>query len=316
MSQRTEYLDQLVALLPGREARRARRDVEGMILDRIDALQDANPELTAEQAEVQALEALGPADKLAEELLAAPLVISLATRRAFVRTLWVVFAGHLVLSIVLRAAGSEGAAIPGLLAPLPLNPVAATVLAVLAILLIDLGAVFLLFAFLHFRRTPTMIGAPDPVPRWTKRDAIAGLVMLGLLAVIVNVFATRIFSVTSHGTSTTFLSEALVNWLPYLNVSFGLFALRMLFVLWGRPFQAILFDVLGCVAAVAWMVVAATRTELVQLSADQLGANTANVLGSLFTRVFLLVLIVGALGLTMRAIRMLLRLPAARALRA
>ena len=310
---RTEYLERLTALLPTREVRRVRREVEAMILDRAEALQEREPDLTWDDAEARAIKALGPADSLAEELQSSPLHIDLSTRRSFVRTLWIVFGGHLVLSIVLTAAGAEGAAIPGLLAPLPSNPLASTLLSVLAIFLIDLGAVFLLFMVLYQRRGSRSFRQVDVLPRWTRRDAIEGLVMIALLAVIVNVFATKIFAVKESGVLRTFLSQDVIDWIPYLNVALVLFALRMLFTLIDKMWLAMLFDILGCAAAATWMVVAATRAELVQLPEGKLGQNAAVVLDGLFTRVFLLLLIVGALGLTARAIRMLLRLPKAKA---
>lgn len=311
---RAAYLERLVDLLPARDAGRIRAEVEALILDRAEGLQEQHEDLSFADAESRAIEALGPVDALAEELVAAPLVISLPTRRAFVRTLWIAFGGHLLLSIVLTAAGGEGAAVPGLLAPLPRDPLAATLLSVLSIFLIDLGAVFLLFFVLHRRRGAGMFGSVDALPRWTRRDAVMGLVMIALLAVIVNVFATKIFAVREGETLRTFLSDDLVACIPYLNLALLFFALRMTSTLMGaRPVLTIGFDILGCLAAAAWMVVAATRAEVVRLPAGELGKNASSILDGLFTRVFLLFLIVGALWLTARAVRMLLRLPKARA---
>ena len=306
MSPREEYLARLEDLLPTGEIARVREDVESMILERAADEGERDPDISNEEAERRAVAALGSPERMAEELVGPPMTISLAAQRTFVRLLAAVFACHLLLSIALTVAGSRDAPIPGLLGPLPKEPFGAVLLSVITVFLIDAGA--LLILFVATGRTSTKSSMPSLFrgSHWTKRGAIEGLVLLTLLAVIFNVYLERIFSVKQGESWQPFLAREFLDIVPYVNLVFALFALRHVLTLVGLGNSAfgLIADALGSLAGCVWFLVAATRSELVQVpTGHKLGREAAEVLDNLIESVFLIVFVVGALLLVLRFVR-------------
>ena len=307
---REEYLERLEDLLPPRDVARVRQEVEALILDRAAAECDTDPALDQAAAEVRALAALGSPEDLAEELAPTEVRIPLAVRRNYGRLLAAVFACHLLLSIALTVAGSSSAAVPGLLSPLPKGPFGALFLGVLSIFLIDAGGMLLVFWAIGRVRPERPLPMFAAVSRWTRRGAFEGLVLLGLLALLCNAYVDEVFAVKQDGTLQTFLAADLRHIIPWLNVVFGCFALRHVLTLAGRATSpwSLAADALGALAGSAWLVLAATRSELVQMPVgSQLTREAAEVLDGLIERVFLLVLVVGALILMVRFVRQAIR---------
>jgi hypothetical protein len=306
-----QYLDRLCELLPAAEVVRARREVESLVLDRADALRAADPALSEDDARRRALEALGPEATLAERLVAKPFTIPLATRRLFGRVLAVLFAGHLVLAIVLAAAGSGPGAVPALLGPLPTGSVLATGLGILAIFLVDLGALALLFWLVGRGGLPARLLAAGASPPWSRRDAWLGLVLVGLVAVILNRFLDSVFAVREGSELVPILSADVKAVLPWGNVALALFGLRCVLVLLrAREGVARLVDAAACFATAAVLVLAVTRSQVVEMPTKQLGKPAAGVLADLVERVLLFVGLAAALYAVARGVRQ-----AARALR-
>jgi hypothetical protein len=290
------YLETLVDLLPPEHAQRARRDVESMVLDRVDAERASDPALDEDAALQRALAALGPPESLAEDLVASPLTIPLATRRLFVRTLAVVFAGHLLLSVVLTVAGGRTTTAPTLLGPLPTSPAVATGIAILSIFLMDAGALLVLFwCASHAAPARRLLRAPLP-PRFTKKDAWQSLLLGALIAVILLFFVDSIFAVSRPSGTVGFLADELKAALPYGLVPLTLFALRAVLVLvGGREALALLLDGLACLATAAVLAYVVTRGRLVELGGTGLPPETALVLTGLMERVLLFVGMAAAL---------------------
>jgi len=291
-----EYLDALVDLLPREHARRARRDVESMVLDRVDAERAADPGLADDAALGRALAALGPPESLAEDLVASPLTIPLATRRLFARTLAVLFAGHLLLSVVLTVAGGEATNAPTLLGPLPTSPAVATGLAILSLFLMDAGALLVLFWLgSHAAPARRLLRAPLP-PRFTKKDAWQSLVLVLLVGLILMFFVDSIFAVRRPSGTVGFLAGELKDALPWGLIPLALFAVRAVLVLAGaRETLTLLLDGLACVATAAVLAYAVTRSHLVELGGTGLPGETALVLTGLMERVLLFVGMAAAL---------------------
>ena len=310
-SLRHEYLQRLEELLPPKEAARVCEDVEALIEDRIEEELRRHPDLDIGAAERAALEALGPPEALADDLVSSPLTISLATRRTFVRVLAAVFACHLLLSVALTFAGATWDSIPGILAPLPLEPFASVFLGVVTIFLIDTGALLLLYVAVGRaapERLRPLVPLPGPV---TRRGAVEGLVLLGLIALLVNVFLDSVFSVRQGDEMRPFLAPDLKDVVPYANVVFGFVALRHIAVLVDSRHSlfAVAADALGCLTGSALLVLAATQGKLVSMPASaKLGREAAQVLDNLIERVFLVVLLIAALLLVIRFVRQAIRL--------
>jgi len=309
---REEYLQRLEDLLPASEVRRVRADVDAMIQDHTAGVLESDPEVSATEAERRAVAALGPPERLADEVGAGPVTIPVAVRRSFVRALAVFFSGHLLLSIVLTAAGSESPAIAGLLGPLPKGPFITVAVAVLAIFLIDTGAMLLLFAAVGARRSMPSFPQLQRRDRWTRKDALQGLFLLALLAVIFNVLLDPIFSVRDGEDWQPFLAPDLKALVPYVNVVLGLLAVRHVLTLLGRgsSIGGVAADALAALAGSVLLTFAALTGRLVQMphGRGQLDKDTAAVLGSLVERVFLLVFVVAALLLLGRFVRQAIHL--------
>ena len=209
-----------------------------MIDDRVAAILEETPDLEPNDAEQQAVGSLGSVERLAEELGGAPLTISLAVRRTFVRALAALFAGHLLLSIVLTVAGSETPVIAGILAPLPTGPFMSVLMAVITIFLIDTGALLVLFVAVGSRTTVPSFPGLDLQNRWTRKDAIQGLLLVILLAVIFNFLLDSIFSIKQGKEWVPFLAPEAKALVPYINVVLGFLALRHILTLTGRGASA------------------------------------------------------------------------------
>jgi hypothetical protein len=303
------YLERLHDLLPARDARRVVREVEALMLDRAEA--EAAGGAGGDEAERRALVHLGSPEVLADSLVDAPLVIRMTTRRAFGRWLIVLIAGHLLLSLLLTLAKSDAAAIPGILAPLPRAPWAATVTAVIGIVLLDLGLLLALFAFLGGLRGRSRLPALAlGTPACTRAEAVRGLVLLGLLAVLAHPLRDTVFAIRRGDQMVPFLAPDLVALVPWVDVLLGLCALRFVLVLVGRGTgaAALALDALAGLTGIALLLMASTRSEIVRLPEDALGAETAAVLSDLITRAFLVLFVGAALLLTLRVVKRLLRL--------
>jgi hypothetical protein len=304
----TEYLENLRDLLPHRDAARVLSEVEGLLLDRIDAEVQAGA--TPGEAESRAIAALGPPERLAEDVVAAPLRVDLATRRAFGRMLAVLFAVHLLLAIVLTVAGREGVGIPGLLAPLPTRPLVAVFSAVLSVFLLDVGALFLVFALLGRGKPPALLPQLRLREAVHPRDAVLALVLLGLIALILHPFRDQIFAVRRYGHLQGFLGAGIVEVLPFLDAVLALFAIRQGITLLVRREHpaAVAADAVASAGLAALLVVLSTRDELVQFPSDVLGREGAALLANLVTRAFLMLFLFAALLLAVRFVKRLLRL--------
>ncbi|MDJ0975091.1 MAG: hypothetical protein QNJ98_11570 [Planctomycetota bacterium] len=304
-----QYLERLEDLLPAAEARRVLPEVREMILDRVDAEMEGAPDIDQAEAESRALASWDPPETLAGQLTTASLTIDVATRRAFVRTLLALFAGHLAFAIVLTGAGSAGTAIPGFLGPLPMQTFLATILGALSILCIDAGIVFLLFVLLGRSRSRLKLPYLDLKTHWTRRDGIQGLILTALLVLVFNMFLDTIFALREGDTLTPFLSDDLKALLPWLNVVLGIFAVRHLLTALGRSerVETHVVDALASLAAAVLAILAATRANLVTLPDGALGPDRTDILEDLMDRVFLVVFVVAALLLAVRFVKRALR---------
>jgi hypothetical protein len=311
---REDYLERLEELLPHGEAARVRMEVDALIQDRADEEARLHPDLPPAETERRALEALGSPEALAEELSPTEMRIPLATRRTFVRILAAVFACHLLLAVVLTVAGSRSAPIPGLLGPLPQGPFSAVLLAVITLFLLDTGGLLVLFVAIgrvRPERPLPSLPALARSARWSRRGAVEGLVLLILLAVLFDGLLDQVFAVRQGDELVCFLAPELLALVPFVNVVFGLFALRHLLTLAGRGSSAwsLALDALGSLAGCGLLVAAATRSELVRMPAgSKLGREAADVLAHLTERLFLLVFVVGALLLIVRFVLQAIRL--------
>jgi len=302
------FVERLRDLLPPRDADRVVREVEALVLDRAEA--EAAAGAGDAEAERRALARLGTPEALADTLASDPLVIGATTRRTFVRWFFVLWAGHFLLSLLLTLAKADAAALPGLLAPLPLRPWHAALTAVMGQALLDVGLLLVLFAVLGRLRGGAVPSLHLVTPTWTKPEALRGLVLLALLAVVAHPLRDAIFSVRRGADYTPFLAPDLVALVPWLDVVLGLCALRCVLVLTGRADGPLVLvvDALAGLGGIALLLLAATRSEVVRLPPDVLGADTAHVLNDLVTRAFLVVFVVAALLLTVRTVQRLLRL--------
>lgn len=305
---RTEYLEALREHLPVREASRVLAEVDGLIQDRVEAALE-EPGVTAEAAERRALEALGSPETLAAQLVDAPLCIDLATRRTFLRLLGGTFAAHLVLSIVLTVAGEDAATIPGLLGPLRTQPWGAAISSLLAILLLDAGALFLLFAIFGRGKAPKGLPRLHLTAPVSRRDGVLGLLLLGLVALILHPLRDQVFAVHADGALVGFLSSDFVRILPVVDAALALFAVRqVLLIRSGRETPwSVGADALGTLVLAVGLLLAANRPQIVAFPSASLG-STAAVLEDLVTRVFLLVFVAAALFLAVRLVKRLFRL--------
>jgi hypothetical protein len=219
-------------------------------------------------------------------------------------------AGHLLLAIALTLGGSESAALPGLLGPLPRGPWWATLSSAVGVLLLDAGLLFVAFTLTGSWGRPGVLAAPGLPRAWTRADAVRTLVLVGLVAVLAHPLRDSLFAVRRGATLTPFLSASIVAVLPWLDAVLALVALRSLLVLGGRGAGALAqaIDLAAGLAGVVALVLAATRDEIVQLPADVLGAETASVLNDVITRGLLVVLLAAALFLAFSVVRRAVRL--------
>ena len=311
LSPREDYLHRLEDVLPTRELARIRADVDALLQDHVAGVLENEPDLSPVEAERRAVAALGSPERLAEELgVAAAVTIPLSVRRAFVRALAVFFAGHLLLSIVLTVAGSESAAIPGLLLPLPKGPFLAVLLSVLTIFLIDAGAILVLFAAMGARRSLPSFPHLALRDRWSRKEAWQGLFLVALMAVVFNLLLDPIFSVKQGNEWIPFLSREFVALVPFVNIVLGLLVVRHVLTLVGRggAAAAVCVDATAALCGCILLTLASLRGDLVHMPTASLGTEAAQVLDSLIERAFLLVFIVAALLLLARFIRQALRL--------
>lgn len=304
------YVERLVDLVPAAEAHRVRLDVEAMILDRVEDEAAATEGTDPAVAEIRALNALGTPEQLAARLGDLSTRTLPAAQRSFVRLFLTLFPCHLLLSIVLSVAGSEAPGIPSLLGPLPTDSALATLMGVLAILLIDVGVLAIVTtALASGGRLPLL--RLGPAFRSTPRELWLGFVLLVVLGVVVNAFVPEIFALHGGpGGSATFLAAPLLAWVPWLTIPLLLFCVRQVFLLVRglSSASAIAMDALGWCALVGWLVVAATLPERIRFPTTELGARVAAELNRLVDALVLCLALAAALFSLIRAVRQVQRL--------
>ncbi len=301
---RTEYLEQLRDLLPYREGGRILGEVDLLIQDRMDAEMTAG-RTAPDEAERRAVEALGPADKLARELMAPSVTIDLGTRRAFSRLVAITFAVHLLLAVVLTVAGTAGRVIPGLVHPLAAQSFGALFSSVLSIFLVDTGALFLLFALLGRGKAPTQLPRPRLRQAASRRDAVQALVLLVLVTLILHPFRDQIFAIRDGDRLAGIFAPPVVGVLPLVDVGLGLLAVRQIVILLtgGEHALEVLIDGGAAFVLAGAMALAATRSEIVRFPAGSLGKTASNSLAELVTRVMMLVFVAASLFLVAHAVK-------------
>lgn len=301
------YLERLRDLLPASEAERVVAEVESLIHERVEAM---SPGIPAAQAEERALARLGVPEALIDTLAEQPISVGVSARRSFARWWCVLAACHLLLSVALTMAGATRPAVPGLLGPLAMGSVVATLTSALGVLLLDAGLLFAWFALSGGWGRPGRLGAPDLPRGWSRGEAWRTLVLLALLAVILHPLRDRIFAVRSDGRSVPFLANDLIGLLPWLDAVLALVALRCAVVLAGRGASALAhgLDLLAGALGLYLLVRAATASSVVDLPREVLGGPTAEVLNNVLTRVLLTVALAMALFLCVGLVRRALRL--------
>jgi len=305
-----DYLDRLRDVLPTREAPAVLAEVSALISDRLES--DGAAEATPEAAR-RALAALGSPESLASSLVGGGTTIDLATRRAFTRMLAVVFAAHLLLAIILTVIGREATLVPGLVAALPREGWLGVLLGVVSIFLVDVGLLVVLFGLFGRRRSPEILHRLQLRMPVRRRDAIASLVLLGLVAVIANVPAFRdaLFSIGGGEGRVAILAPEVVSLLPAADAVLFLFALRLVLqiVAGGERIESVAVDGLASLAGAAFCVLLMTRNQLVTLPTSAgLSESQARLFADLILRVVMVVGFVASLLLVVRFAKRGLRL--------
>lgn len=304
-----EYLDRLRDVLPSREAPAVVAEVSALIDDRLEAGGDAAP--TPEAAR-RALEALGSPEALASSLVGGGTTIDLATRRAFSRMLAVVFAAHLLLAIVLTVIGRDATLIPGLVSALPREGWLGVLMGVASIFLVDVGLLVVLFALFGRRRSPEILHRLQLRMPVRRRDAVASVVLLALIALIVNVpsFRDAIFSIGGEEGRVPILAPEVVSLVPAVDAVLFLFALRLVLqlVAGGERLESVAVDGLAALSGAAFCVLLMTRAQLVVLPTSAgLSESQARLFSDLILRVVMVVGFVASLLLVTRFAKRCLR---------
>lgn len=305
----SDYLDRLRDLLPPERREEIVREVGSLIDERLEA--DGGEAATPEAVR-RALDALGSPQALATSLAGGGLLVEGATRRAFGRALGVVFAGHLLLAIVLTVLGSGAAFVPGLVGALPRDSWGATILGVLGVFFVDAGFLLVLFTLLGQRRAPVILERLRLSAPGSRRDAAMTLVLLALVALLVHVPALRdvLFAVGDRSSRAPILSAEVLALLPAADAMLAGFALAAAAVLAaGREtVWSVLADALGSLAGAVFCVLLITRPEIVRFpSSSGLSEEQARTFADLLLRVVAVVGLVSGILLAARFVRRGLR---------
>ncbi len=170
-------------MLPTRQAASILAEVSALIDDRVELEGGADVPGAVDRA----LAAVGPPERLAAALTGEAVSGDVAHRVAFGRLVPLVFAAHLVLAIVLTLTGAGTAFVPGIVGALPMESPLATGFGVLGIFFTDVGLVAVTLTLLGRDRVPALLHRLRLEMPGTRRDAGLALVLLGLVALLVNV---------------------------------------------------------------------------------------------------------------------------------
>ena len=306
----SEYLDRLREALPGKKAGEVVAEVGSLIDDRLE--QEGASKDDAEAVR-RALDALGRPEALASALAGGSVTLDLATRRAFGRLLGVVFAGHLLLSIVLAVIAPGAALVPGLVGALPRGPLLATACGVLGTFFLDAGMLGVLFLLLGRGSAPAVLPRLRLTMRATRRDAAASLVLLGLVAVLLNVAQVResVFAVGGADGRSPILAKDATDLLLLADGVLLLFAVRSVLLLASGREQAaaLAVDALASLAGAVLAVLVMTRDQLVRIpDSASLSKEQAAVFSDVIFRVALVIAFVAGLLLASRFVKRVFRL--------
>ena len=304
-----DYLDRLREALPPARSADVVAEVRSLIQDRMEAesVAEGDPAGVA-----RALASLGRPEALATALGGGSITIDLATRRAYVRLLGVVYAAHLVISIVVTAMGKGTVLLPGIVQALPPHPFAATMLGAIGLFFLDAGLLGVLFALFGRERAPAILPRLRLKMPGTRRDAAFSLVLLGLVAVLLNVPSVRdaIFAIGGTEGRVPILTPEALGLVPVADAVLALFALRnvLLAVAGGESLTALVLDALAALCGAVLCVLLMTRETLIAIpSSASLSSEQGAVFARVVFHVVLVIAFVSALLLAARFVKRCLR---------
>jgi hypothetical protein len=304
-----DYLERLREALPAARSADVVAEVRSLIQDRLEAEQVAE---TDPAGVARALQSLGRPEELATALGGGSLTIDMATRRAYGRLLWIVYAAHLLISIVVTVVGKDTVLLPGLVQALPTHPFAATVLGAIGLFFLDAGLLGVLFVLFGRERAPAILPRLRLKMPGTRRDAAFSIVLLGLVAVLLNVPSIRdgIFAVGGQAGRAPILTPDALGLILVADVVLGLFLVRnvLLFAAGGESIPAIVVDALAALAGAVLGVLVMTRDALIAIPPSaSLSSEQAAVFARLVYHVAVVIAFVSALLLAVRFVKRLMR---------
>jgi hypothetical protein len=303
-----EYLGRVRSHLPIRVGGDIVRELESSIRDRVEDLAAAERREPDDEIVRRALAEIGDPEDVAVAYAGQRFLVGPADFRAFVAATAVVFALHIALIGLATTLGRAFQFGPFAVGPIGPHGIVSTAASVLQALLLDVGLMALVFAGTRGLRRRIAGASQTPHVDVSRRGSTGRIVLSLLIALVLNVFADKVFVVAVGNVTYPLLTEWFRALLPLVDAVIAVAVVSDALYLWrGETRVTLAVDALHGIAGLICMLFLLRGDALMALPAIEVFANIHGPLNDFLARLGELFVGFLALVLAVKTVRRLIR---------
>lgn len=303
-----EYLGRVRSHLPVRSGGDIVRELESSIRDRVDDLAAEERREPDDEIVRRALAEIGDPEEVAAAYVGQRFLVGPSDFRAFLAATAVLFAIHLAMIGLATALGRAFQFGPFAIGPIGPHGLLSTAAAVVHALLLDVGLMALVFAGTRGLRRRIAGASQTPHVDATRRGSTGRIVLSILIALVLNVFADKVFVVAVGNVTYPLLTEWFRALLPLVDAVIAVAVISDALYLWrGETRATLVVDALHGIAGLICMLFLLRGDALLALPAIEVFAGFHAAVNDFLARLGELFVGFLALALAVKTVRRLIR---------
>lgn len=303
-----EYLGRVRSHLPIRAGGDIVRELESSIRDRVEDIATAESRAPDDEIVRRALAEMGEPEDVAVAYSGKRYLVGPNDFRPFVAATAVVFALHIALIGLATALSRAFQFGPFAIGPIGPHGLVSTAASVVHALLLDVGLMALVFAGTRGLRRQIAGASQTPHVDVSRRGSTGRIVLCALVALVLNVFADKVFVVAVDNVTYPLLTEWFRAQLPLVNAVLGVAVVSDALYLWhGETRATLAADALHGLAGLVCMLMLLRGDALLALPAIEVFAGIHGPLNEFLASLAELFVGFLALVLAVKTVRRLIR---------